>query len=94
MLDPVEKQPLNGCKQCARCGRSSKASATTCTAMLPHDLLNKIIKAEGVAGRRAEPPENDAPDDKAMPDDKTAPDADSLAPLPLPPTRNTGGKET
>ncbi len=87
MLDPVEKQPL--WVKNARMRPLLQSVGDDMQAMLPHDLLNKIIKAKASPAEEP-PPENDAPDDKAMPDDKTAPDANS--PVPLPPARNTGGK--
>ena len=52
-------------------------------AMLPHDLLNKIIKTKATSAEEP-PPEVETPDDK------TAPDADSR--VPLPPSRNGGAK--
>ena len=62
------------------------------TAMLPHDLLSRIIKPKATAPTDEAPAEGDAPDDKATPA-TAAPDADSPAPLPVPRGGNTGGKQ-
>ena len=81
MLDPVEKQPL--WVKNARMRPLLQSVGDDMQAMLPHDLLNKIIKAKATPAEEP-PPETETPDDKA------APDADS--PVPLPPARNGGGK--
>ncbi len=81
MLDPVDKQPI--WVKNARMRPLLQSVGDDMQAMLPHDLLNKIIKTKATS---AEEP----PAEVETPDDKTAPDADS--PVPLPPSRNGGGK--
>ena len=81
MLDPVDKQPI--WVRNARMRPLLQSVGDDMQAMLPHDLLNKIIKTKATTAEEP-PPEVETPDDKA------APDADS--PVPLPPSRNNGGK--
>ena len=81
MLDPVDKQPI--WVKNARMRPLLQSVGDDMQAMLPHDLLNKIIKTKATSAEEP-PPEVETPDDK------TAPDADS--PVPLPPSRNGGGK--
>ena len=51
--------------------------------MLPHDLLNKLMKPKPAAPTEEPPAETETPD-KA--------DAEQNSPAPLPPTRNAGGR--
>ena len=81
MLDPVDKQPV--WVRDARMRPLLQSVGDDMQAMLPHDLLNKIIKTKTT-------PAEEPPPEVETPDDKTAPDADS--PVPLPPSRNGGGK--
>ncbi len=81
MLDPIDKQPI--WVKNARMRPLLQSVGDDMQAMLPHDLLNKIIKAKAT-------PAEEPPPEVETPDDKTAPDADS--PVPLPPPRNDGGK--
>lgn len=82
MFDPSEK------KEWVRDARTRpllQSVGNDIQAMLPHDLLNNLIKTKTATPAEEPPPEPDTPADKA------APDADS--PAPLPPPRNNGGKE-
>ena len=53
-------------------------------AMLPHDLLNKLIKTKGAPAEEA-PAEGETPSEKS--------DVEQNSPAPLPPPRDAGGKE-
>ena len=88
MLDPLDKQP-----EWMRAAKSRpllQSVGDDMTAMLPHDLLSKIIKPKATTPAEEPPPESDQPGGKPAPD-TSAPDADS--PVPLPPSRDNGGKE-
>jgi membrane protein required for colicin V production len=75
MLDPVEKQP-EWVKN-ARMRPLLESVGDDMQAMLPHDLLNKIVKSKAPA---EEPPaEGDTPSEKS--------DAEQNSPAPLPPPR-------
>ncbi len=95
MLDPLDKQPI--WMQQAKTRPILQSVGDDMTAMLPHDLLSKIIKPRATTPGDEPPSENAGPGDKsgATPADQGAPDADS--PVPLPPTRDrtgdNGGKE-
>ena len=83
ILSPADKQP--DWVRNAKMRPLLQSVGTDMQAMLPHDLLNNILKSKGAPSD--EPPaEGDATTDKA------APDSDSPAPLP-PPRRASGGKE-
>ena len=75
MLDPVDKQPI--WVRDARMRPLLQSVGDDMQAMLPHDLLNKIIKTNATPAEEP-PPEVETPD-------KGAADADS--PVPLPPSR-------
>jgi membrane protein required for colicin V production len=83
MLDPADKQPV--WVKNARMRPLLQSVGDDLQAMLPHDLLNKIIKTKTGTPAEEPPPETEAPGDK------TAPESDS--PAPLPPPRDSGGKE-
>ena len=81
MLDPTDKQPE--WVKSARMRPLLQSVGDDMQAMLPHDLLNKIIKPKTPAGE--EPADTEAPSDKS--------DAEQNSPVPLPPARDNGGKE-
>ena len=84
MLDPLEKQPV--WMREAKSRPLLQSVGDDMTAMLPHDLLKKIMDKKGAAqGESSEG--SGAPADK--PDAGASPDADS--PVPLPPSRERGG---
>ena len=84
MLDPLEKQP-----EWMREAKSRpllQSVGDDMTAMLPHDLLKKIMDKKNAT--QGDAPEG-APGPADKPDAGASPDADS--PVPLPPTRERGG---
>lgn len=88
MLDPLEKQPV--WMRDAKSRPLLQSVGDDMTAMLPHDLLSKIMKQKGTA--QGETPDTaTGPVDKPDSDkpDAAAPDADS--PVALPPPRPRGG---
>ena len=97
MLDPLDKQPK--WMQEAKSRPLLQSVGDDMTAMLPHDLLSKIIKPKATTPADEPPSENAGPGDKTGTDtgpaDQSSPDADS--PVPLPPSRDRsgdgGGKE-
>lgn len=92
MLDPLDKQPA--WMRNAKTRPVLQSVGDDLTAMLPHDLLSKIIKPKATTPGEEVPADGEA-DDKMTPDKATpataAPDANSPAPLPVP--RDNGGKE-
>ena len=82
MLDPVEKQPE--WVKSARMRPLLQSVGDDMQAMLPHDLLNKIIKPKTATPAEEPPAETDVPSDKA--------DVEQNSPAPLPPPRDNGGK--
>lgn len=82
MLSPVEKQPE--WVRNARMRPLLQSVGDDMTAMLPHDLLNKIMKSKTT-------PAGDEPPPETEPGEK--PDIDQNSPAPLPPQRDNGGKE-
>ena len=82
MLDPADKQP-EWVKN-ARMRPVLQNVGDDMQAMLPRDLLNKLIKPKSATPADEPPAETDAPNDKA--------DAEQNSPAPLPPTRNAGGR--
>ena len=87
MLDPLDKQPE--WMRNAKMRPVLQSVGDDMTAMLPHDLLSKIIKPKaGTPGE--ETPDTDATDEKTSPA-TAAPDSDSPAPLPVP-RGGSGGK--
>jgi membrane protein required for colicin V production len=89
MLDPLEKQPV--WMRDAKMRPVLQSVGDDMTAMLPHDLLSKIIKPKAGTSTE-EAPDSDATDDKTAPA-TAAPDADSPAPLPVPRNGGNRGKE-
>lgn len=83
MLDPLDKQPE--WMRNAKTRPLLQSVGDDMTAMLPHDLLSKIIKPKTTTPAEEPPPESEAPGEKASPE--------SDSPVPLPPPRNNGGKE-
>lgn len=81
MLDPADKQPL--WVKNARMRPLLQNVGDDMQAMLPHDLLNKIIKPKPATTAEEPPPESETPSDKA--------DMERDSPAPLPPQRDTGG---
>ena len=82
MLDPADKQP-DWVKN-ARMRPVLQNVGDDMQAMLPRDLLNKLIKPKSATPADEPPAETDAPNDKA--------DAEQNSPAPLPPTRNAGDR--
>ena len=83
ILSPVEKQP--DWVRNAKMRPLLQSVGTDMQAMLPHDLLNNILKSKTTTPVEEPPPETDAPADKAT--------LDANSPAPLPPSRGSGGKE-
>ncbi len=83
MLDPADKQP-EWVKN-ARMRPLLQNVGDDMQAMLPHDLLNKIMKPKATTPADEPPAETDTPNEKA--------DAEQNSPAPLPPARNAGGKQ-
>ena len=81
MLDPADKQP--DWVRNARVRPVLQSVGDDMQAMLPHDLLNKLMKPKAAAPTEEPPAETETPD-KA--------DAEQNSPAPLPPTRNAGGR--
>ena len=81
MLDPGDKQP--GWVKNAKARPVLESVGEDMQAMLPHDLLNKIIKPKPVIPAD-EPINEDTPNEKS--------DAEQNSPAPLPPPRSNGGK--
>ena len=82
MLDPVDKQP--DWVRNARMRPVLQSVGDDMQAMLPHDLLNKLVKPKAAAPTEEPPAETDSTGDKA--------DIERDSPAPLPPTRNAGGR--
>ena len=82
MLDPAEKQPV--WVKNARLRPLLQSVGDDMQAMLPHDILNKIIKPKAASPGDEPPSETETPSDKA--------DAEQNSPAPLPPPRDNGGK--
>lgn len=89
MLSPADKQP-EWVKN-ARLRPLLQSVGDDMQAMLPHDLLNKIIKPKTVAPAEEPPPESDNPDDTKTKDTNKS-NAEQNSPVPLPPARNDGGE--
>lgn len=79
MLDPADKQPE--WVKSARMRPLLQSVGDDMQAMLPHDLLNKIMKPK--------PPNEEPPPETETPSEKS--DIDQNSPVPLPPARNSGG---
>ena len=83
MLSPADKQPE--WVRNARMRPLLQSVGDDMTAMLPHDLLNKIIKPKAATpADETPPPEGDTGDATAKPD------LDQNSPAPLPPPRDPG----
>lgn len=89
MLDPVEKQPV--WVKDARSRPLLQSVGDDMQAMLPHDLLNKIMKP------KTEVPGEEPPPEGAAASENSKADAEQDSPAPLPPPRDrgatSGGKE-
>ena len=86
MLDPLDKQPV--WMREAKTRPILQSVGDDMTAMLPHDLLSKIMKQKANAEETTPEGAGDKPGPDATPD-QNSPDADS--PVPLPPSRNGSG---
>lgn len=84
MLSPADKQPE--WVRNARMRPLLQSVGDDVQAMLPHDILNKIIKPKG-APTEEPPPETDGADAAA----KSKSNAEQDSPAPLPPARDGGG---
>ena len=82
ILDPADKQP--DWVRNARMRPILQNVGDDVQAMLPHDLLNSLIKPKSATSAEEPPAETDAPSDKA--------DAEQNSPAPLPPARNAGDR--
>ena len=82
MLDPGDRQP-----EWVRNARSRpllQSVGDDMQAMLPRDLLNKIVKQKPTTTADEPPAEGETPSEKS--------DAEQNSPAPLPPPRDTGGQ--
>ena len=82
MLDPGDRQPE--WVRNARARPLLQSVGDDMQAMLPRDLLNKIIKPKPTTTADEPPAEGDTPSEKS--------DAEQNSPAPLPPPRDNGGQ--
>ena len=80
MLDPADKQPV--WVKNARMRPLLQSVGDEMQAMLPHDLLNDVMKFKPAG--TTEPADTETPNEKS--------DAEQNSPAPLPPPRDSGGK--
>lgn len=90
MLSPTDKQP-DWVKN-ARMRPLLQSVGDDIQAMLPHDILNKIMKPKTAAPAEEPPPETDVPDDSTAKDANKA-NAEKNSPAPLPAEPANGGKQ-